>query len=259
MPRGNRVLSVPQTVKYAFLVLFLWPFEQPPELSIPSLTPLREGPQVSNASTASKSQPGIWHSELLWAPVTLLKAEFWSLPRIRRKLRLGRSLSHTLREGEGREGGSSLCFESLCSAQDLESTGVAGLPSLGVPPSVMVRRAPRSTFWKHGQLLAGEEEKDFRSECTLLPDLPLRELGQHAVFLSLQRSCWVCCSFCGCRPKGGPTEPALKLLFLWQACKQAKICCLWCRLSEISSLCLPLSPSVVPPPTPTPSPQCSVW
>lgn len=230
MPRGNRVLSVPQTVKYAFLVLFLWPFEQPPELSIPSLTPLREGPQVSNASTASKSQPGIWHSELLWAPVTLLKAEFWSLPRIRRKLRLGRSLCHTLREGEGREGGSSLCFESLCSAQDLESTGVAGLPGLAVPPSVSDGEEGTAEHfletWPASRRRGGEG-LPFK-ECTLLPDLPLRELGQHAVFLSLQRSCWVCCSFCGCRPKGGPTEPALKLLFLWQACKQAKICCLWC-------------------------------
>ncbi|XP_076780268.1 uncharacterized protein LOC143438521 isoform X2 [Arvicanthis niloticus] len=52
----------------------------------------------------SKNQPGIWHSECLSAPVTLLKAQFWSLPRIKRKLRMGSILSHTLLPEEARRG-----------------------------------------------------------------------------------------------------------------------------------------------------------
>lgn len=106
MPRGNRVLSVHQRVKTCFSCFFSLVFGV---LVIPSLAPLRK--RVTKASTASKNQPGIRHSELLSAPMTLQKAEFWPLPRIKRKLRMGSVLSHPLHGCAGRAGGSSLCFE----------------------------------------------------------------------------------------------------------------------------------------------------
>lgn len=77
-------------------------------------------------------------------------------------------------------------------------------------------------------------------ECALFPDLPLRELGHHAVFLSLQRSCWVCCSFCKCRPKGGPMEPPLSCCFSDRPASRQRFVACGVHLSDISSLGLPL-------------------